>query len=229
MISKRVLSLVKTSPLFRGVGPEALERFVATARVRAVPMGHHLTTGLHDAQHAVLLVGGKVRMELTLGDGRHTLLRVAGAGELLSPVLLTSDAVGVRTTAMALCEVLDLSQTEFRRVAASDDCLFENFYEQVRRDWQALAELVVAETRDNAAQRIGRFLFRAIDPSHQVPQEETAKIVGITQRDVANATGLTRETVNKTLHGWSDRGLVRTDRRLIEFLDVPALARTIQA
>jgi CRP-like cAMP-binding protein len=49
----------------------------------------------------------------------------------------------------------------------------------------------------------------------------------LSQRDLANLVGLTRETVNVVLHELQKRGMVEADRRLIRLLNIDRL-RTIQ-
>ena len=58
-------------------------------------------------------------------------------------------------------------------------------------------------------------------------EEDGAVVVDLplSQLDLANIVGASRDAVAKTLQSWRDSDLVRTSRRRIEMLDLDALAR----
>jgi CRP-like cAMP-binding protein len=71
----------------------------------------------------------------------------------------------------------------------------------------------------SAAARVARALLDLAE-EHSVEDDRGIVIAfKLSQRDLANLVGLTRETVNLVLHDFQRRGLVEADRRTIRLLD----------
>jgi CRP/FNR family transcriptional regulator len=75
----------------------------------------------------------------------------------------------------------------------------------------------------SAAARVARALIDLAEEHGVTDDRGTILAFKLSQRDLANLVGLTRETVNMMLHDFQRRGLTEADRRTIRLLDVPKL------
>ena len=79
----------------------------------------------------------------------------------------------------------------------------------------------------SAAARVARALVDLADENGVQDSRGTVIAFKLSQLDLANLVGLTRETVNMVLHDMQRTGLVESDRRVIRLLDIDGL-RTVQ-
>jgi CRP-like cAMP-binding protein len=59
-------------------------------------------------------------------------------------------------------------------------------------------------------------------------ESEGIAMLPLTQDDIASAIGSSRETVNKTLADFEERGLIKVERRRVQVVDHHALRREVR-
>ncbi|MDU5963214.1 MAG: Crp/Fnr family transcriptional regulator, partial [Dermabacter sp.] len=160
------------------------------------------------------------------GDGRENLLAVLGPGETLGELSLFDPAPRNATaTAVAETTLYSLSQQDLYRVLAQRPevarHLLASLARRLRKTNDSLADLVfadvpgrVAKNLLDLAQRFGRQSDEGIMVSHGLTQEELAQLVGAS-----------RETVNKALADFAHRNWIRLEARAVLLLDIERLRR----
>lgn len=173
-----------------------------------------------------VILEGKVKLGQTSSDGRESLMGVLGPGEMFGELSLFDP--GMRTsTATALTDaiVLGLSHDQLGpwlsgrpEVAAA---LLQALARRLRRTNEAMADLVFSDVPGRVAKALMDLgeKFGAITPdglmvTHDMTQEELAQLVGAS-----------RETVNKALADFAQRGWIRLESRQVLILDVERLGR----
>jgi len=173
-----------------------------------------------------IITDGKMKLGHTSTDGRESLLAVLGPGELLGELSLFDP--GPRTaTATALTDVslMALAHVALRPWLTGRpevaEALLGALAQRLRRTNEQMADLVfsdvpgrVAKTLLELGEKFGRQLPDGLHVTHDMTQEELAQLVGAS-----------RETVNKALADFAARGWIRLESRSVVLLDTERLDR----
>jgi CRP/FNR family cyclic AMP-dependent transcriptional regulator len=100
--------------------------------------------------------------------------------------------------------------------------LVEVLCERLRRADELLAEIALLQVPTRLAKAVLR-VAKPI-PKSDVHQN-TSMQVQLTQRELANLVGATRESVNKCLRAWQRAGIVRVEEGWIKIQDELSLTR----
>jgi CRP-like cAMP-binding protein len=173
-----------------------------------------------------VIVDGKIKLGRTSSDGRENLLAVLGPGEMFGE-LSVFDPGPRNATATAIGEaaLVELGSSELvqwlqgRPEVALQ--LLSALARRLRRTNEALADLIFSDVPGRVAKALldlsERFGERADDGilvAHDLTQEELAQLVGAS-----------RETVNKALADFAARSWIRLEARAVVLLDVERLRR----
>ena len=214
------------APLFAALDPEAATALRASLKETVVGKGEALFNEGEPGVRMYVILEGKVKLGQTSTDGRESLLGVLGPGEMFGELSLFDP--GMRTsTATALTDavVLGMGHEQLRpwlagrpEVAAA---LLQALARRLRRTNEAMADLVfsdvpgrVAKALMDLGEKFGTITPDGLMVTHDMTQEELAQLVGAS-----------RETVNKALADFAQRGWIRLETRQVLILDVERLGR----
>ena len=198
-------SIISRIPLFEGLSPEEQEELRAMMTQTTLRRGETLFNEGDSGDRLYILLSGKVKLGHASADGRENLLAVLGPGEIVGELTLFDPGPRSTTaTAVAPTELLTLDHNQ-----------------RLRRTNTALADLVfsdvpgrVAKALLDLADRFGSPTDDGVHVPHDLTQEELAQLVGAS-----------RETVNKSLAEFVSRGWIRLEGRAVTLLDVDRLRR----
>ncbi|NHC44384.1 Crp/Fnr family transcriptional regulator [Motilibacter sp. K478] len=169
---------------------------------------------------------GKIKLGRTAADGRENLLGVLGPGEMFGELSVfdpgprTATATAVTETTLIGLGHEDLDKWIRGRPEVAYTML-QSLARRLRRTNEFLADLVfsdvpgrVAKALLDLARRFGVQGDEGVHVTHDLTQEELAQLVGAS-----------RETVNKALADFQQRGWIRHEARAVVLLDVDRLAR----
>jgi len=169
---------------------------------------------------------GKIKLGRTSVDGRENLLAVLGPGEMFGELSLFDPGARTATaTAVAETQLIALGHDDLNvflagrpEVAAT---LLAAMARRLRRTNESLADLVftdvpgrVAKALLDLSSRFGRPAEDGVLVPHDLTQEELAQLVGAS-----------RETVNKALADFVTRGWIKLEARAVVLMDVERLRR----
>lgn len=173
-----------------------------------------------------VIVTGKVKLGHTAPDGRESLLAVLGPGEIVGELSVYDPGPRTATaTVLAPSAFLELERDVFLNLLDAHPGLsrqlLRSLAQRLRKTNSALADLVFADVPGRVAKalldlaaRFGRPVGDGIRVPHDLTQEELAQLVGAS-----------RETVNKSLAEFSSRGWIQLDGRAVVLLDLQRLER----
>lgn len=218
--------VVLTAPLFANMDAEASRTLLASMTPMHVGRGEVLFHEGEPGDRLYVIRSGKIKLGRRSGDGRENLLAVLGPGEMFGELSLFDP--GPRTaTATGLADgvVLELGHHDLipwlERNPTVAKHLLGALGRRLRRTNDALADLVFSDVPGRVAKalldlsnRFGQQTDEGVRVAHDLTQEELAQLVGAS-----------RETVNKALADFSARGWVRREGRAIVLLDLERLER----
>ena len=219
-------NVIGTVPLFEALNEQdqtELRRMMTETTLRR---GETLFNEGDPGDRLYVLVEGKVKLGHTAPDGRENLIAVLGPSEMLGELTLFDP--GPRSTtasAVAPSRLLTLEHSDLMGLLDSRPELAKHMLkalaQRLRRTNTALADLVfsdvpgrVAKALMDLADRFGRPTDEGVHVPHDLTQEELAQLVGAS-----------RETVNKSLADFVSRGWIRLEGRAVVLLDVDRVRR----
>jgi CRP/FNR family cyclic AMP-dependent transcriptional regulator len=218
--------VLRRAPLFDGLDEESARALRRQMSDIKLSRGEHLFLEGQDGDRLYVVLDGKIKLTRAAADGRENLLSVLGPGEMFGELSLfdprprTSTASAVTDATVAalahdalrpwLLERPDVSMHMLRALA-----------KRVRREFDVTADLVftdvpgrVAKNLLDLAERFGEQDRDGLHVHHDLTQEELAQLVGAS-----------RETVNKALADFAARGWVQISARSVLILDIERLRR----
>ena len=212
--------------LFQGVEPEAAEALASGLTYGDYSRGESVFTEGEQGDTLFIVMTGKIKIGRRAADGRENMLSVMGPSDMFGELSLFDP--GPRTaTASVLTDarLASLAHTSLRPWISDRPEIAEQLLRvlarRLRRTNDALADLIftdvpgrVAKALLGLAERFGSEDGEGLRVHHDLTQEELAQLVGAS-----------RETVNKALADFSSRGWMRVDSRAVTILDRDRLAR----
>ena len=174
--------------LFKQVSPAEAEELLPHLKHATFDKGDYIFSEGDTDQRMYLLEQGRVKLIRTSSDDRVQLLSIHAPGEVLGEIPVFDPHGGPRTASA-------VSMSHGTRVVwLEHDALFAWLDEHPR----------LAKTLLNLGSRFGEPVEQGLKVPHDLTQEELAQLVGSS-----------RETVNKALMDFSNRGWIARDGRSI--------------
>ena len=212
--------------IFQGVDPDAVSALIADMETVTFPRGMTIFDEGEPGDRLYIIVSGKVKLARHAPDGRENLLSVMGPSDMFGELSIfdpgprTSSAVCVTEVTAATMDSNMLKAWIDNHPEISQQ-LLRVLARRLRRTNASLADLIftdvpgrVAKTLLQLANRFGTQEGGALRVNNDLTQEEIAQLVGAS-----------RETVNKALATFAHRGWIRLEGKSVLIVDTEHLAR----
>ncbi|MBP2475279.1 CRP-like cAMP-binding protein [Crossiella equi] len=212
--------------IFQGVDPSAAEALASSLESVDFPRSHVIFAEGEPGDRLYILQSGKVKLGRKSPDGRENLLAIMGPSDMFGEMSIFDP--GPRTsTATTVTEVRALTMDRpalrewINKRPEIAEQLLRVLARRLRRTNNMLADLIftdvpgrVAKALLQFAQRFGSQEGGLLRVTHDLTQEEIAQFVGAS-----------RETVNKALADFAHRGWLRLEGKSVLILDPERMAR----
>ncbi len=218
--------ILRQAPLFAGLDDDAAATLAASMSDGGLRRGEILFNEGDEGDQLYVVIDGKIKLGRTSPDGRENLLAILGPGQMFGE-LSFFDPGPRSATATAVTDVTlkSLGHEALSPVLATHpdvaQALLNQLAGRLRRTNEVVGDLVfsdvpgrVAKALLDLASRFGRRADDGIHVNHDLTQEELAQLVGAS-----------RETVNKALADFASRGWLRLEPRSVVILDLERLQR----
>ncbi len=224
------LEVLCSGPLLRGLDPQDVAALLPAFRAGAVNRdGELLTQGKAGAPQVFVVLAGRVAVTRRRKGGR-AVTGVLGPGDsvgelgVFDPGPQTSTVRTLTAARVAVLSGADLLGWATTRPHASAR-LLQVLASRLRRSEAAVSDLAVADVQ-------GRVATALLDLADRLgePHGNTVQVAhGLTQVQLAQLVGASRERVNKALSDFASRGWLRLERRSVVLTDLPRLRHWAQA
>lgn len=217
---------LRSATLFSGLDEEAAESMIASMSTVQLNRGDTLFTEGETGRELFVVTEGKVKLGRTSPDGRESLLAILGPGQVFGELsLLDPGPRSATVTAVTDAALNALSHDALMPLLAEHPAVARAMLNQLagrlRRTNEVVGDLVfsdvpgrVSKALLDLATRFGRRADDGIHVNHDLTQEELAQLVGAS-----------RETVNKALADFASRGWLRLEPRSVVLLDPDRIHR----
>ncbi|HUA41130.1 MAG TPA: Crp/Fnr family transcriptional regulator [Streptosporangiaceae bacterium] len=218
--------VLKETPLFEALSDEDASALRAGISNVHLDRGERLFSEGDDGDKLYIILEGKIKLTKAAPDGRENLLSVHGPGEmfgelsLFDPIPRTSSATAVTSARLAGLAHDDLRTWLSSRPEVAMH-LLQALAQRLRRINDVKADLVftdvpgrVAKALLDLADRFGVITPEGVQVNHDLTQEELAQLVGAS-----------RETVNKALADFTARGWIQLAAKSVLVTDTDRLRK----
>ena len=188
--------------IFQGVEPHAAEVLAQALETAEFPRGHVIFSEGEPGDRLYIIGSGKVKIGRKSPDGRENLLMVAGPSDMFGELSIFDP--GPRTSSAT-------AVTEVRAYTMDRGAL---------REWIG--------KRPEIADVPGRVAKSLLQLARQFGSQESGLLRvthDLTQEEIAQLVGASRETVNKALADFAHRGWLRLEGKSVLILEPERLAR----
>jgi CRP/FNR family transcriptional regulator len=198
---------------FEGCNPAELQWIKQYLVKKEVKEGEIIVLQGDPSHSLYFVVLGAIKVYKTSFNGRQQILHIARKGESIGDIGIfdggpaPASMVAVTPTVLYKINKIDL-QTVLRKSPVVVTNALRALAERVRRDARLVEEL----SFNQVSNRVARLLLEYV-------AWETGTGIRLTQQDMANMVGSSREMVNKSLRYLEDRKALRTTRKGIEIID----------
>ena len=218
--------VVRNAPLFLALDEEASVALRASMVEMDLARGQVVFSEGDSGDRLYVIVDGKIKLGTSSSDGRESLLAILGPGEMFGELSLFDP--GPRTaTATALTETTllglghDALGPWLNGRPGVAQALLKALSQRLRRTNENLSDLVFSDVPGRVAKALldlnEKFGEKRADGSyveHDLTQEELAQLVGAS-----------RETVNKALADFVQRNWIKLEPRAVLILDLDRLIK----
>lgn len=214
--------LLRNHPLFRELSPSILERISAYIRRRSVAKGSIIFEKGDAGVGLIGVLAGSVKISVTSADGRDVVLNIIREGEIFGEIaLLDGRPRTANATAMSDCDLMVIERRDFVPFLRGQPDVMLKLMEILCARLRKTSEQVQDVTFLNLSARIAKTLLRlTANPDRS---RATGK-VAITQREISQIVGRSRESTNKQLRAWARQGWIRLERGSVTILKADKLA-----
>ncbi len=203
---------------FRGLAGDAIDELVARSRIDRCRRGKTIFRRASPGSAMMAVLRGSVKICTVSRNGKEAVLNVIGPGQVFGEIAVldggprTADAV-----ALVDSEILVLDRRDFVPVVRGHPDLAQRLLEVLCGRLRKTSEQLEDAFFLDMPGRLAKALLGARAGAGGAGQ------IQLTQRELGEMIGTARESVNKLLHSWQDRGIVMLRRGSIAIRKPDAL------
>jgi CRP/FNR family transcriptional regulator, cyclic AMP receptor protein len=205
------LSLLRSHPLFRDLPSAVIERLGSYMKTRRVARGTAIFAKGDPGTGLMGVLAGSVKVSVASAEGKDIVLNVFREGEVFGEIALldgrprTADAI-----AMSDCELIVIERRDFVPFLTGQPEVMLKFIEILCSRLRHTSEQVQDITFLNLPTRLAKTLLQLTggEEAGSAPRRKAA----ITQREISQMIGMSRESTNKQLRTWEKRGWIKLER-----------------
>jgi CRP/FNR family cyclic AMP-dependent transcriptional regulator len=217
--------VLRRSAFFARLPDDEVDAILEHAVIRRYATGAQIFYKGDPGSSMMAVLRGRVVIRAPSSEGKEIILNIINEGEIFGEIALldgkerTADA-----TAMTDCELLVVSRRSFLPLLERPDTtreLLNVLCERLRRTSEQVEDVLFLDVGARIAKTLLRFTNAggAVQPGVRI-------VLGMSQRELGNLAGVSREKVNRKLQAWRRAGIITVDKGTI-FIRDPAALRSL--
>lgn len=216
-------AILREHPIFAGLGPELLDRLASYAIPQTVKRGKMIFSRGDPGSSLFALCAGTVRISAPSSGGKDALFNIIGKGAIFGEVAAldglprTADA-----TAITDCELMVIERRDFISLIHERPELALKLIEvlcgRLRHTTEQLEDVMFLDLPG----RLAKTLLQLAEQSTLSPHRTR---ISLTQRNLSEIIGMSRESTNKQLRMWEKQKWIQLERGRIVIVAPDALER----
>ncbi|MEI7638817.1 MAG: Crp/Fnr family transcriptional regulator [Syntrophus sp. (in: bacteria)] len=221
-----LVSLIKQIPLFSSLNHEDIEIIAALLRRRSIKKGDVIFQKGDEGTALYAILSGRIKIIVTRPAGDKITVAILNDGDIFGEMALldgmprSADAVALEETQLAVLDRNDflafLAQHEHAVLA-----ILRTLSLRLRKTDDFLSEICFL----SLSARLAKRLLELAKGESGGGNDVSSLSMRMTQNELSNLLGVSRESVNKELKTLRDKGIVSTERSKIIILDQERLKK----
>ncbi len=225
--SSKLSSVLRQHPIFRDLDPDAVEQLCRYARHMSLKRGATIFSKGDPGNSLFAVINGTVKISISSPDGRNAILNLFNAGDLFGEMaVLDGQERSADAIANTNCEIFVIDRREFLPFLRSQPELAIRIIELLCARLRWTSDQVEQVILQDLPGRLASALLGLTEKRKLEPQSRT---IAITQQEISEMVGMTRESINKQLRVWASRNWVRLEHGAIVVLDTASLRELAEA
>ena len=221
------LAVLRKHPIFCDLDAEAFDQLCRYAKHSTLKRGTTIVSKGDPGNSLIAVISGTVKISVSSPDGRSAIFNLIGPGEIFGEIaVLDGQARTADATANTNCEIFVIDRREFLPFVRSHPELAMKFIELLCQKLRWTSDQVEQVILQNLPGRLASALIRLAEKHKLAPGDQT---IAVTQQEMSEMVGMTRESINKQLRVWADRKWVRLEHGAIVVLDAEPLQALVEA
>jgi CRP-like cAMP-binding protein len=221
------LAVLRKHPIFCDLDPEALDQLCRYAKYSTLKRGTTIVSKGDPGNSLIAVISGTVKISVSSPDGRSAILNLIGPGETFGEIaVLDGLARTADATANTNCEIYVIDRRDFLPFVRSQPALAMKFIELLCTRLRWTSDQVEEVILQNLPGRLASALLRLTE-KHKLALG--GRTIAITQQEISEMVGMTRESINKQLRAWAARNWVRLEHGAIVVLKAEMLRELAEA
>jgi CRP-like cAMP-binding protein len=223
-IDKR--AILSAHPLFGRLGPRVIERLMPYANIKTVAAGSTIFERGDPGDCLFAVCAGTIRISNRSSDGRDAVFNLISTGGIFGEIALldgrerTADAQAVTD-----CDLMVINRRDFIPMVSGEPGLalkvIEILCERIRHTSEQVEDMIFLDL----PARLAKTLLWLVANSKLTDDRK----VSITQREIGQIIGMTRESTNKQLRAWEALNWIKLERGSIVVVSPERLAAVAAA
>ncbi len=212
------LSFFRNHPIFGILGPELLQQLRAHARIKTIERGTAIFAKGDPGSSLFAILEGQVKVISFSAQGKYAVFNVLSSGDIFGEIALLDG--GERTAevvAITDCKLVVIERRDFLPLVHSSPDIS-----------QKLIEVLCARLR-NTSRQVEEVMFLDLSAKLartllRLRENAGSSRIALTQSEIAQIIGASRESTNKQLRDWENLKWIRLERGEIELVDLASLS-----
>lgn len=214
------LAFLRNHPIFSVLGPDLLQQLQAHAIEHTVPRGQTIFAKGDVGTSLFAILEGQVKVVSFSAQGKNAVMNFLGPGDIFGEIaLLDGGARTADVTAVTNCKVMVIERRDFLPLIQNQPNIMQKLIavlcERLRNTSRQLEEVMFLDLSG----KLAKTLLRMSNPKAAPGKRK----VLLTQTELAQIIGASRESTNKQLREWEDEKWIRLERGGLVLLSPEAL------
>jgi CRP-like cAMP-binding protein len=201
------LAALRRIPLFREFSDEQLEAVRETVSERGFPKHQFIVREGEPGDTFIVIASGSVAVCRVAADGRETILSILKDGDYFGEMsMFDSSLRSASIKTLTDVRVGAIRRDDFLNLIEANPRIGRLLVIELSERLRAANALIAATTSQDIRARLASLLLNLADQFGERVENGTRITLRLTNQEMANMIGTTRETVNRTLNRfWDDR------------------------
>ncbi len=220
--------LVKNIALFQSMDKADLDDLVSSLRVIQIKQGDSLFRKGDEGTSLYIVKRGTIKIVLPSSVGNEIIVTIFSKGDYFGEMsLLDNEPRSADAIAIDDSELFILKRADFLNVLQSNTNAIQSVLSVISRRLRLTDELLEDTCFLNISARLAKKLIELAEKYGRKEGDSVHVDLSLTQKELGDTIGATRESINKELKILRDKGLIISEGNKIQIVDMERLKRRV--
>jgi len=222
-VSTLVRSILAQASIFEGLDSAQIDALARMAVRKTYRTRETVLRKGDPAMQIYVIAKGRLKAITAGAEGRQAALSIMGPGEVFGEVaVLDGEPRSATISALEPCELIILNRNEFFHFLERNPSAAIGLLQVLARRLRRLSERVEDSTFLEIPGRLAKALVRLAQRYGRDVGDGTRIELKLSQQELGDLVGATRESINKQLRAWQSEGLLEQEKGCVILKDVEA-------